>query len=138
LLDHLGMEIFTANREKKTSKKILLTAIFKQTFHPSLKGGAKEAASIGHKLEESLCCRLFQQVPNLKAAFRALLVERRGEPWVKGSAGILTIAEEDGLEFEVTEIKTRTSVKTAGCEYDRVNSVNAMQHETKVAMSPLL
>ncbi len=87
------MENFTANRDNETSKELLLTALFKQTFHPSLKGGAKEAASIGHKLEEPLCRKLFQQVPNLKAAFRAPLVERRGEPWVKASADFLAIAE---------------------------------------------
>ncbi len=106
LLDYLGMENTTANHDNETSKELLLTALFKQTFYPSLKGGAKEAASIGHTLEEPLCCKLFQQVPELKAAFRAPLVEKRGESWVKGSEDFLTITENDGLEFEVTEIKT--------------------------------
>lgn len=137
LLDHLGIENSGTNPSDDASKQILLTALLKQTFYPALKGPAKEAASIGHKLEEPLCHKLFQQVPNLKAAFQAPLVEKRGERWVKASADFLTIVD-DGLELEVTEIKTRTSVQTAGREYDRVNRVNALQHGTIDAMSPFL
>ena len=123
LLDHLGIENSSANPNEEANKQILLTAMLKQTFHPALKGPAKEAASIGHKLEEPLCRKLFQQVPNLK---------------VKASADFLTIVNDDGLELEVTEIKTRTSVQTAGREYDRVNRVNATQHGTIEATSPFL
>jgi hypothetical protein len=138
LLDDLGKESSGASLNEETGKKILLTALFKQTFHPSLKGSAKEAASIGHQLEESLCWKLFQKVSNLKAAFRAPLVEKRNEPWVKVSADFLTIVDDDGLQFEVTEIKTQATVQTAGREYDRVNRVNATQHDTIDATSPFL
>lgn len=65
-------------------------------------------------------------------------MEKRHEPWVKASADFLTVVEDDGLELEVTEIKTRASVQTAGHEYDRVNGVNATQHDTIDAISPLL
>jgi hypothetical protein len=90
-LDHLGIENFTTNSHEETSKELLLTALLKQAFHSSLKGVAKEAASIGYKLEEPLCHTLFQQVQDLKAAFRAPLFENRGEPWVKGSIDFLTV-----------------------------------------------
>lgn len=81
---------------------------------------------------------MFQEVPALKAAFRAPLVEMKGSPWVKDSADFITIVEEDGLEFEITEIKTRTSVRSAGQEYDRVNRVNATRHKTIDFDSPFL
>jgi hypothetical protein len=64
MLDYLGIENFTTNHDKEPSKVLLLTAVFKQTFHPSLKG-AKKVARTGHKLEEPLCCKLFQQVQDL-------------------------------------------------------------------------
>lgn len=105
-------------------------AILKQAFYPSLKGEAKEAASIGHKLEEPLCHKLFDEVPALKAEFLAPLLEKRGQPWVKGSVDFVTIIEDDGFEVEVTEIKMQTSVLIAGHEYDRVNRVNASWHTT--------
>ena len=81
---------------------------------------------------------MFEQVPNLKAAFRAPLVGRRGERWIKASADFLTIVDDDSLELEVTEIKTRTSVQTARRECDRVNRVNATQHGTIEATSLFL
>ncbi len=52
--------------------------------------------------------------------------------------GFITIIEEDGLEIEVTERKTRTSIRTTDHEYDRVNRVNATQHITIDSDSPLL
>jgi len=63
LLDHLGMETTGTNQDEVTSKNLLLTAILKQSFYPSLKGDAKEAASIGHKNEEPICHQLFREVP---------------------------------------------------------------------------
>ncbi len=121
LLDHLGMENVSTNRDEETSKNLLLMAILQQAFYPSLKGEAKEAANIRHKLEEPLCCKMLNKAPESKAVCRAPLVEKRGQPWVKGSVDFITIIEEDGLEVEVTEIKTQTSIQMAGHEYDRVN-----------------
>ncbi len=63
LLDHLGMENFIANRDNETSKELLLTTLFKQTFHLSLTGGAKEAASIGHKLENPFAANCSNTFP---------------------------------------------------------------------------
>ncbi len=76
LLEKLGMENFSGSNDEQACKEVLLTTIFKQSFYPSLKGAAKEAASIGHKLEVPLCRALFNEVPSLKAAFQVGLIER--------------------------------------------------------------
>ena len=55
LLDKLGLEILESNRDAQLSKEMLLTALLRRSFYPSLKGDAKEAASIGHKMEEPIC-----------------------------------------------------------------------------------
>ncbi len=73
---------------------------------------------------------MLQEVPSILAAFRVGLVEKVGEPWVKDSADFLTLSEDDGLEFEVTEIKTRTAIQTVGQEYNRIDRVNAQRHTT--------
>ncbi len=99
LLDQLGLKNFLGNNDDVTNKKLLLTALLKQRFFPSLKGEAKETASIGHKLEEPLCRQLFQEVPSVKAAFHASLVEKIGQPWVKGSANFLMITDDNGLKL---------------------------------------
>ncbi len=78
LLEQLRLENFLGSNDDVTSKKLLLTTLLKQRFFQSLKGKAKEAGSIGHKLEEPLCRQLFQEVPSLKAAFHAPLVEKIG------------------------------------------------------------
>jgi hypothetical protein len=74
----------------------------------------------------------------LKAAFGAPLVEKIGQPWVKDRADFVTIVDDDGLKFEITEIKTRTLAQTAGHEYERVNRVHAIRHSAINANSPLL
>lgn len=62
LLDHLGMENSgTMNNDDLTSKKLLLIAILKQSFYPSLKGEAKEAASIGHKMKYLFASNCFKR-----------------------------------------------------------------------------
>jgi hypothetical protein len=60
--------------------------------------------------------KIVSKVSNFKAAFQAPLVEKRHEPWVKASAYSLTVVDDDVLQMEVTEIKTRPSVQTAGRE----------------------
>jgi len=85
-------------------------------FFPSLKGDAKDATSIGDRNERPIVKKLSEEVSELKAAFGALLVEKIGQPWVKDSADFVTIVDDDGLKFEITEIKTRTSAQTAGHE----------------------
>jgi hypothetical protein len=81
-------------------------------------------------MEEPICKKLFQEVPSMLAAFRVGLVEKVDEPWVKDSADFITLSEDDSLEFEITEIKTRTSAQTAGQEYNRIDRVNAQRHVT--------
>jgi hypothetical protein len=109
LLDHLGMENSGTNNDEKLCKDLLLTALFKQSFFPSLKGDAKDVASIGHRNEIPIIEKLSEEISELKAAFRAPLVEKIGQPWVKDSADFVTIVDNYGLKFEITEIKTRTS-----------------------------
>jgi len=109
LLDHLGMENSGTNNDEKLCKDLLLTALFKQSFFPSLKGDAKDVASIGHRNEIPIIEKLFEEISELKTAFRAPLVEKIGQPWVKDSADFVTIVDNYGLKFEITEIKTRTS-----------------------------
>jgi len=81
---------------------------------------------------------LSEEVPEIKAIFGAPLVEKIGQSWVKDSADFITIVDDGGLKLEVTEIKTKTSVQTAGREYERVNRVNAIRHGTIDATSPIL
>jgi hypothetical protein len=116
LLEHLGMKNSGTNNNEKICKDLLLTALFKQSFFPSLKGDAKDATSIGDRNERPIVKKLSEEVSELKAAFGALLVEKIGQPWVKDSADFVTIVDDDGLKFEITEIKTRTSAQTAGHE----------------------
>ncbi len=70
--------------------------------------------------------KLSEEVLELEAAFGAPLVEKIGQPWVKDSTDFVIIVDDDGLKFEITEIKTRTSVQTADREYERANRVNAI------------
>jgi hypothetical protein len=138
LLDHLLMENSGTNNDEKLCKDFLLTALFKQSFFPSLKGDAKDAANIGYRNEIPIIEKLSEEISELKAAFRAPLVEKIGQPWVKDSAGFVTIVDNYGLKFEITEIRTRTLAQTSGHEYKRVNRVNAIRHGTINANSPLL
>ncbi len=105
----MNYEIFSHCNEK-INKNLLLMAILKQNLLSIPERIGKEAASIRHKLEEPLCHKFFNEVPALKAAFWAPLCEKGGKPWVEGSVDFITIIEEDGLEVEVTEIKTQTSL----------------------------
>ncbi len=135
LLEQLGLE---SSFGSNIDEQLLLTALLKQSFYPPLRGEAKEASSIGHKSEEPLIRQLAHEDPSLKAVFRAPLVKKIGQPWVKDSADFLTITDDDGLKFEVTEIKTRTSVQTAGNGYLRVDRTDARCHITIDATSPQL
>jgi hypothetical protein len=138
LLEHLGMENSGTNNDEAACKELLLTALFKQTFFPPLKGDAKEAASIGHRNEKPIVLKLSEEVPEIKAIFGAPLVEKIDQPWVKDSADFITVIDDYGLKIKITEIKTRTSVQTASREYERVNRVNAIRHGTINATSPIL
>jgi len=139
LLEKLGTENPSGSDDEQRCNEVLLTTVLKQSFYPVLKGAAKEAASIGHKLEVPLCRALFNEVPSLKAAFQVGLVEKKDEPWVKCSADFITISnEDDGIKLEVTEMKVRTSVQTAGDEEERISRVNAINHRTIEADSCLL
>jgi hypothetical protein len=46
------------------------------TMQEQVKGDAKEAASIWHKMEEPICKKIFQEIPSILAAFWVGLVER--------------------------------------------------------------
>lgn len=136
ILEHLGLDSSGGNNDDETSKTLLLTALLKQSFYPSLKGEAKEAASIGHKMEVPFCRNLERNDPNFKAAFQVGLVEKINEPWVKCSADFITITDDDGLKLEITEMKARTSVTTAGIEQERVDRINSQYDRTIEATSP--
>ncbi len=121
LSNKLRLEITESNRDAQLSKEMLLTTLLRKSLFPSVKGDAKEAASIGRKMEEPICKELFQEVPSILAAFWVGLVEKVGALWKKDSADFLTLPEDDGLECEETEIKTRTVVQTVGQEYNRID-----------------
>jgi hypothetical protein len=57
---------------------------------------------------------------------------------MKDSADFLTLSEDNGLEFEVTEIRTRTAIQTVGQECNRIDRVNVQRHTTINANSPAL
>jgi len=87
-------------RKESTSFLKWTAALFKQSFYPSLKGEAKEAASIGHKLEVPFCRKLDKEDPDFKAAFQVGLVEKIDQPWVKCSADFVSITSGgDGGHF---------------------------------------
>ncbi len=98
-MHQLGLENYSSNRDDHIRKELLLTTLLKMSFYPSLKGDAKEAASIGHKMKEPICKKLFQEVPSLQAASRVGLIEKVSEPWIKDSADFLTFSEDDSLNF---------------------------------------
>jgi len=66
------------------------------------------------------------------------LVEKIDQPWVKCSADFVSITSGDdgGLKLEITEMKARTSVTTAGLEHERVDRINAERHSAIDSTSP--